>query len=251
MRIAAPKPMTLEGGNKAVLLLHGFTGSTKDVKRLGEYLQQRGFTVHAPIYKGHGIEPEALLQTTAEDWWEDVVEGYNFLESKGYKEIAVVGISLGAVFSLKVAEKFPVKACVSMCAPIKRDSVKGLFTRLYNYARVYKSFEKKSPDQIISELHELRISSKDSLEKVTFLTEETREELETIKAPTLVMQGALDDELYQESAPYIMENIKANEKDIIWYENSGHIITLDKEREKVCKDVYEFLNNQVEWSVAN
>lgn len=250
MKIAAPKPMTLEGGNKAVLLLHGFTGSTKDVKRLGEYLQKRGFTVHAPIYKGHGVEPEELLKTTAEDWWEDVVEGYNFLKNKGYKEIAVAGISLGGVFSLKVAEIFPVKACVSMCAPIMRDDSKGLFTRLYHYARLYKSFEKKSQDQIISELHELRISNKDSLDKVTCFTEKTREELPTIQAPTLVMQGALDDELYQESAPYIMDNIKANEKDIIWYENSGHIITLGKDREKVCEDVYEFLN-QVNWSVAN
>lgn len=250
MRLATPKPMTLEGGSKAVLLLHGFTGSTKDVKKLGEYLQKRGFTVHAPIYKGHGVEPEALLQTSAEDWWEDVVEGYNFLKNKGYEEIAVVGISLGAVFSLKVAETFPVKACVSMCAPIKRDNAKGLFTRLYHYARLYKSFEKKTPDQIISELHELRIMPKDSLERVTHFTEKTREELKAIQVPTLVMQGALDDMLYQESAPYIFENVNAPEKDIIWYENSGHIITLDKEREKVCEDVYTFLN-EIEWSVAN
>lgn len=250
MRIASPKPMTLEGGNKAVLLLHGFSGSTKDVKKLGEYLRERDFTVHAPIYKGHGVEPEALLQTSAEDWWEDVVEGYNFLKNKGFEEIAVVGISLGAVFSLKVAETFPVKACVSMCAPIKRDNAKGLFTRLYNYARLYKSLEKKSQDQIISELHELRITPKDSLDRVTQFTEKTRNELKAIQVPTLIMQGELDDILYKESAPYIFDNVNTPEKDIIWYENSGHIITLEKEREKVCEDVYEFLN-KVEWSVAN
>lgn len=251
MKIATPKPMTLLGGKKAVLLLHGFTGSTKDVKKLGEYLQARGFTVHAPIYSGHGVEPEALLKTSPEDWWNDVVEGYNFLKENGYEEIAVVGISLGAVFSLKVAETFPVKACVSMCAPIKRNNANGLFTRLYHYARLYKTFENKSKDQIISELHELRITPKDSLDGVTRLTTETREELPAIKAPLLVMQGELDDDLYQESAPYILENVEANDKDIIWYKNSGHIITLDKEREKVCEDVYEFLNTHVEWSVAN
>ena len=240
MKLSKPQPLTIEGGKKAVLLLHGFTGSTKDVKKLGEFLSKRGYTVHAPIYSGHGVEPEALLETKPEDWWNDVVEGYNFLKDKGYEEIAVVGISLGGVFSLKVAE----------CAPITRDSSKGLFTRLYNYARLYKHFENKSKDQIISELHELRISPKDSLDGVTRLTEETREDLPAIKAPTLVLQGLLDDELYQQSAPFILDTVKTDDKEIIWYENSGHIITLDKERDKVYEDVYNFLNH-IEWSVAN
>lgn len=250
MNFSKPQPLTIEGGKKAVLLLHGFTGSTKDVKKLGEFLSKRGYTVHAPIYSGHGVEPEALLETRPEDWWNDVVEGYNFLKSNGYEEIAVVGISLGGVFSLKVAETFPVKACVAMCAPITRDNSKGLFTRLYHYARLYKHFENKSKDQIISELHELRITPKDSLDGVTRLTTETRDDLSAIKAPTLVLQGSLDDELYQESAPFILNTVETDDKEIIWYENSGHIITLDKEREKVYEDVYKFLDH-IEWSVAN
>ncbi|MEG0260859.1 MAG: alpha/beta fold hydrolase [Lysinibacillus sp.] len=249
MKLSAPQPLTIEGGKKAVLLLHGFTGSTKDVKKLGEFLNKRGYTVHAPIYSGHGVEPEALLETTPEDWWNDVVEGYNFLKNKGYDEIAVAGISLGGVFSLKVAEQFPVTAVVAMCAPITRDDSKGLFTRLYQYARLYKHFENKSKDQIISELHELRITPKESLDEVTRLTVETREDLQTIKAPTLVLQGSLDDELYQESAPFIMNTVKTDDKEIIWYKDSGHIITLGKEREKVYEDVYNFLDH-VEWSVA-
>ncbi|HJH10727.1 MAG TPA: alpha/beta fold hydrolase [Metalysinibacillus jejuensis] len=250
MNIAKPQSLTIEKGPKAVLLLHGFTGSTKDVKKLAFHLAERGYTIHAPIYSGHGVEPEALLETTPEDWWQDVVKGYQFLQQKGYKEIAVAGISLGGVFSLKVAETFPVKAVVSMCAPISRDNSQGLFTRLYHYARLYKSFEKKSKDQIISELHELRITPKDSLDSVTEITIETREQLANIKAPTLIMQGALDDELYQESAPMILNTVKAEEKEIIWYENSGHIITLGKERDQVNEDVADFLD-QIEWKIAN
>jgi len=60
MKLTKPQPLTIEGGKKAVLLLHGFTGSTKDVKKLGEFLSQRGYNVHAPMYSGHGVEPEAL-----------------------------------------------------------------------------------------------------------------------------------------------------------------------------------------------
>lgn len=45
MKVVAPKAFTLEGGKRAVLLLHGFTGSTKDVKRLGQYLQKEAILV--------------------------------------------------------------------------------------------------------------------------------------------------------------------------------------------------------------
>lgn len=45
MKVVAPKSFTLEGGKRAVLLLHGFTGSTKDVKRLGQYLQKKAILV--------------------------------------------------------------------------------------------------------------------------------------------------------------------------------------------------------------
>ena len=55
MKLVAPKRFTYKGGDKAVLLLHGFTENTGDVRRLVSYLQDRGFTCHGPLYKGHGI----------------------------------------------------------------------------------------------------------------------------------------------------------------------------------------------------
>lgn len=246
MKVVAPKAFTLEGGKRAVLLLHGFTGSTKDVKRLGQYLQKRGYTCHAPMYRGHGVTPEELLQTSPADWWQDVVEGYNHLKNLGYKEIAVAGISLGGVFSLKVAEEFPVKAVVSMCAPIKRNSTDGLFDRLYNYAKIYKSFEGKSKEEILDELEILKKTNRDSFDGVHEMTEMTCGGLQLINSPTLVLQGSLDDDIYQESASFIHEQVETDEKEIIWYKESGHIITVGKEKDKVCEDVYEFLN-QVEW----
>lgn len=246
MKVVAPKAFTLEGGKRAVLLLHGFTGSTKDVKKLGQYLQKRGYTCHAPMYRGHGVTPEELLQTSPADWWQDVVEGYNHLKNLGYKEIAVAGISLGGVFSLKVAEEFPVKAVVSMCAPIKRNSTDGLFDRLYNYAKIYKSFEGKSKEEILDELETLKMTNRDSFDGVHEMTEMTCGGLQLINSPTLVLQGLLDDDIYQESASFIHEQVETDEKEIIWYKESGHIITVGKEKDKVCEDVYEFLN-QVDW----
>lgn len=42
MQIKLPKPFFFEEGKRAVLLLHGFTGNSSDVRQLGRFLQKRG-----------------------------------------------------------------------------------------------------------------------------------------------------------------------------------------------------------------
>jgi carboxylesterase len=242
MKIVAPKSFTFRGGNKAVLLLHGFTGSTVDVKRLGRYLQRRGYTCHGPLYKGHGLEPNELIQTGPDDWWQDVIDGYNFLKAEGFKEIAVAGVSLGGVFSLKVGMELPVKGIVSMCAPVQERSIDDLRKRVLDYAKRYKKFEGKDEEQINAELKELEQTPMQSLKSLQQIIVETREKVNLIRSPILVLQGCLDDPLYKESAQFIYENVNTNDKQMKWYEHSGHIITLGKEREKVYEDVYSFLN---------
>ena len=81
MKLASPKPFTFEGGDRAVLLLHGFTGNSADVRMLGRFLEKKGYTCHAPIYKGHGVPPEQLVHTGPEDWWK---EAYNQGMGKSY-----------------------------------------------------------------------------------------------------------------------------------------------------------------------
>ena len=85
MKLASPKPFTFEGGDRAVLLLHGFTGNSADVRMLGRFLEKKGYTCHAPIYKGHGVPPEELVHTGPEDWWQDVTEAYQLLKDKGFE----------------------------------------------------------------------------------------------------------------------------------------------------------------------
>lgn len=242
MKIVTPKPFTYRGGNKAVLLLHGFTGSTIDVKMLGKYLQQRGYTCHAPLYKGHGLEPNELIQTGPEDWWQDVIDGYDFLKAEGFKEIAVAGVSLGGVFSLKVGIELSVKGIVSMCAPIQEKSMDDLYNRVRNYAKGYKKFEGKEEEQIIAELKKFEQTPMHSIKNLQQIIMDTRQKLDLITSPILVLQGCLDDSLYKESAQIIYNTVNTEDKQLKWYEQSGHIITLDKERENVYEDVYTFLN---------
>ncbi|OCA91936.1 alpha/beta hydrolase [Pseudobacillus wudalianchiensis] len=246
MKIVAPKPLMYQAKNRAVLLLHGFTGSTMDVKLLGRHLQKNGYTCSAPLYRGHGANPDEFIQMGPEDWWRDAVAGYAHLASEGYEEIAVAGVSLGGTFALKLASLLKVKAVVSMCAPVLERDITDLYSRVVDYATRYKRLEGKSDEQIQAEIKEFTKKPMESLKDLQQLISDTGNNLEAIAAPAFVLQGRLDHTLYKESAERIFRTIRSEPKQIRWYEESGHIITLGNERKQIYEDIRMFLDS-LEW----
>ncbi|RAS73537.1 alpha/beta hydrolase [Priestia endophytica] len=241
MKLIPPKPFFLSSGPRAVLLLHGFKGSTGHVKKLGRFLQAKGYTSYAPLYKGHGKPPEELLNTSPKDWWEDVLAGYQTLRSEGYHEIAVVGLSIGALFSLSLSTKLHVKGVVSMCAPLDIISQDVLLQSVVDYAKKYKKLEGKRDDCIRLEMDTFKTQAEDTIESVLSFINYTKEELSYVNAPTLIVQGRLDQQINANSANLLYDSISSVHKDLKWYEHSGHVITLDRQKEELHEDVYQFL----------
>lgn len=250
MKIIAPKPFTFEPKNgnreRAVLLLHGFTGNTADVRLLGRFLESKGYTCHAPLYKGHGVPPEQLLHTGPDDWWQNVMDGYHLLKNKGYSQIVACGLSLGGVFSLKLGYTEPVKAVIPMCAPMHIKSEEVMYKGILDYAIEYKKREGKSAEQIEAELAEFQKTPMTTLKALQQLIADVRHNVDQIYAPTFVVQARQDAMINIESAPIIYNEVQTDEKKLKWYEESGHVITLDKERNQVHEDIYQFLQN-LDW----
>ncbi|WP_186317308.1 alpha/beta hydrolase [Bacillus mycoides] len=246
MKLASPKPFTFEGGDRAVLLLHGFTGNSADVRMLGRFLEKKGYTCHAPIYKGHGVPPEELVHTGPEDWWKDVMNAYQHLKDQGYEKIAAVGLSLGGVFSLKLAYTLPILGVVPMCAPMYIKSEEIMYQGILAYAREYKKREQKSPGRIEQEMFEFKQTPMNTLKALQELIRDVRNNVDMIYAPTFVVQARHDEMINTDSANIIYNGVESTLKDIKWYEDSTHVITLDKERDVLHEDVYNFLE-QLDW----
>ncbi|EOV9528086.1 alpha/beta hydrolase [Bacillus cytotoxicus] len=246
MKLASPKPFTFEGGDRAVLLLHGFTGNSADVRMLGRFLEKKGYTCHAPIYKGHGVPPEQLVHTGPEDWWKDVMNAYQHLKDQGYEKIAAVGLSLGGVFSLKLAYTVPILGVVPMCAPMYIKSEETMYQGILAYAREYKKREQKSPEQIEQEMFEFKKTPMNTLKALQDLIRDVRNNVDMIYAPTFVVQARHDEMINTDSANIIYNGVESTLKEIKWYEDSTHVITLDKQRDELHEDVYNFLE-QLDW----
>ncbi|MED0657444.1 alpha/beta hydrolase [Anoxybacillus ayderensis] len=245
VKLVAPQPFTFEAGERAVLLLHGFTGNSADVRMLGRFLQAKGYTCHAPIYKGHGVPPEELVHTGPEDWWQDVMNAYEYLKQT-HEKIAVVGLSLGGVFSLKLGYTVPVVGIVPMCAPMYIKSEQTMYEGVLAYAREYKKREGKSEEQIEREMTEFAKTPMKTLKALQQLIADVRDHLDYIYAPVFVVQARHDDMINPDSANIIYNGVESPVKQIKWYEESGHVITLDKEKEQLHEDIYAFLES-LDW----
>ncbi|WP_414049379.1 alpha/beta hydrolase [Macrococcus animalis] len=245
MRIQLPKPFFFKEGKRAVLLLHGFTGNSSDVRQLGRFLQKQGYTTYAPHYEGHGVPPEELLASSPHVWWSQVVEAYDFLKSEGYNEIAVAGVSLGGVFSLKLSQYRDVLGIGTMCSPMHIKTTGTMFEGVLAYAREFKKREGKSPEQIESEMRVFHPTS--MLEELQSTLAEIRPTLGNVYSPLFVAQGRLDKMIDIDSANIIYNESESDEKELHWYEHSGHVVTIDVEKEKLFHDFLAFLET-LEWS---
>lgn len=246
MKIKQPTPFTFEAGPRAVLLLHGFTGHTADVRMLGRFLEKKGYTSHAPIYRGHGVPPEELVKTNPNEWWEDVTKALDHLKHLGYEEVAVAGLSLGGVFSLKLAYTTELKGVVSMCAPMFFDNETQLTEGFKAFSKEYKQLERKDEETINGEVDTLMNEAADLFPMLKETIDGVREEVDTIYTPVFVVQARKDEMINTESANYIYENVEADLKEIKWYEDSSHVITLDKQKEELFEDIFQFLE-KLDW----
>ena len=100
------EPFSFGGGDRGVLLLHGFTGSPFEMRLMGEALARRGFAVEGPRLAGHGGTTRDLARTTWHDWYRSACEGLDRLRARvGRKPVAVVGLSMGGLLTLELARQ--------------------------------------------------------------------------------------------------------------------------------------------------
>lgn len=247
MRKQSPQPFTFKEGERAVLLLHGFTGHSADVRMLGRFLQKKGYSSHAPIYRGHGQAPEDLVGVSASEWWEDVQTAYQELKAMGYQKIAVVGLSLGGVLGLKLAYSESIVGITSMCAPMFFDHDTQLTKGFRYFATQYKQAEEKDEATIKTEVSDLIENAKPLFVELAALINDVHDHVDHIYTPTFVVQAEDDQMINTDSATYIYDHVECDEKEIKWYPEAGHAITLGPKKETVHEDIYQFLES-LDWS---
>jgi len=113
-------PRALDGGEDGALLIHGFTGTPRDLAGLGDALQRRGLTVRIPRLPGHGTNGRDFRESGWRDWLRCCTDAYADLRTQCAR-VHVVGFSLGGIIAVLIAARFTVERLV-LLAPALQTS---------------------------------------------------------------------------------------------------------------------------------
>jgi carboxylesterase len=225
-----------EGNSTGILLIHGFTATTAEVRLMAEKLHQAGYTTAGPLLPGHGTHPDDLNRSTWEMWLEKVKSFYEKL-ARQCDRTFVIAESMGALLGLELAAQHPEIAGLLLFAPaIKID---GLWQ-----ARLLAPFKKylvKTGEDDGLPWKGYTVYPLRAAVEMMKLQKHARNRLAKITQPTLVFTGEHDHTISPESADIILDGISAVHKQHIRMKDSAHCILLDRELDRAFQFVEQFI----------
>ncbi len=241
--IPTAEPFLLPAGKAACLLVHGFTGTPREMREMGEFLHAQGFTVLAPRLAGHATQMADLTRMTWRDWMASVEDGWHLLRSAGYGPVVAVGFSLGGALALLLAKNLPVAGVVTLSTPYRLPR-HPLLPFLRPLSKVWPYLAKAPSDAHDPQAERANIAYPANplrgLAEVRALLAQVREALPHLKAPTLVIHSRNDRVVPPENATLILEALGAPDKKLLWVEDSGHAIPREPERAKAFRATAAF-----------
>lgn len=245
-----PQELYLQNGEKAVLLLHAYTGSPNDVRMLARKLEREGYTVLAPLFSGHGTEdPMNILNMTPTIWYDDAVRAFNKLKNDGYEEIAIFGLSMGGLFAMKLLEDFPGEfiAGGAFCSPLDPTSKHDIYPNFMQYAEFMYKKQVSSSDELEKKLNRIKVPLRNQLQAILEVTNQTSERLQELNVPIFLAQSGLDEMINSMGVYEAAKLLKKTYHEVHWYAKSTHVITISKERQLFEEDVKAFLSH-IPWN---
>ncbi len=249
--IKGAEPIFINKKSKeVVLLLHGLGGTPVELKELAYYLEENNFSVVVPLLKYQGRRYEDIKQLDGDEIYNEISEIVDVLK-QDYKEVYVGGLSSGGLLSLKLAEEKDLDGVISLAAPMTfganflGDSTVYFFKiskyLTPSFRRIkYGLARNMSIDKILPSFDRLPVKA---LLEDEFLKKEVKNNLIKISEPILIVQSDWDNRAAPSSANYIYSHVSSSNKEILWLNNSGHVITMDYDKQIVFVRITEFIKN--------
>jgi carboxylesterase len=228
--------ITHYGSKIGVLLIHGFTATTAEVRLLAEFFIKLGWTVIAPLLPGHGTSPSDLNKTKFIDWINCIEENLSYLEDK-CDSIIVGGESMGGVLSLYLAENHSeISALLLYSTALSVGKLK--FSKVLKY--FYPIIDKNIPNDGLA-WKGYTVYPLWAADHFYRLTKIVKKNLLKVKTPTIIFQGEFDKTIDANNMQLIYDGIQSKTKQMEIMKNSGHVMLLDREIEIIFHKTQIFL----------
>jgi carboxylesterase len=247
-RLPNAEPFFYRAGDTGCLLLHGFTSSPHELRELGSYLADRGITVSAPLLPGHGTHPDDLRGLGWRDWYGAASDALDGLQGE-CRRVAVAGLSLGGALALHMAaqREGDLAGFVAMSAPVLFPPGLGrLLLALQPGIRALHKPLRDIQDPVARRLHvSYGNAPLDATASVVDFAGLVRGELPQVKVPALVLYARRDHVVHPLNAHLIYARLGSERKYLVVLRRGFHIVTVDRDKERVFRAVAAFLKRGV------
>ena len=260
----------------AVLLIHGITGTPSEMRYFAKHLNKEGYTIFCNTLPRHCNTLGELKKVTWQEIVDSCVEDFLRLK-KEYKKVFVGGLSMGALVAAHLAYLYPqdVSGVIALAPTLFYDGwavPQGkvrLMHMLWHIPFLRNSIDIKEDWPYGTKDEEMRESihrfyknaSARQFSKKVFLfgspffpmaclyqhhlfTQVVKNELAQVKAPVIILHAREDDMTSLNNAQYLFDHLGSTDKSLVVLEDSYHMITVDKEKDKVVAQALKFLKDK-------
>lgn len=224
---------------KAVLLVHGFAGGCYDY---GDFCNELQLCKHFHVYTftlpGH--DKHKINKVSKDDWIKAADTQMEKIINDGYKEIYVIGHSMGGIIASYLASRYPEVKKLVLAAPAFRYLVfkNDKLDIIRSIGKIPKLFINYDYEEIMSRILKVPIPT---IREFMKLAEEYSKYVKRIEVPTLILYGLEDELVPIDSADFVYNHIGSKSVTLIEFEKLNHDLFINERYEEIKKIVNNFL----------
>lgn len=232
---------------RAVLLLHGFGDTPQTLHYVADALVHAGYTVRAPLLPGHGRRLAEFGTTHAKEWITAARDAYGELAAS-FGPSPVVGLSMGGALGILLAAETPTMPALALVAPYvsmpRRARMVARFHPLWEFVTPY--FRSGGERSILDPAERAQalgygVLTPRLLFELSRVVRRVQVSLPRVRVPTLVIHGLNDERIPPDAAAREYARLGAPEKELVWTDAGGHVLTVDYGRDRVIALVLDWL----------
>ncbi|MFG6116517.1 alpha/beta hydrolase [Halobacillus sp. MO56] len=222
------------------LCIHGYTGGPYEVQPLVDYLEQRtDWKFEVPTLPGHGRELD-LKGHYYQEWIATAELAYLELK-KTCDKVYIIGFSMGGMIASYLSAKHEVDRLVLLSAAGKYISVPQMYKDLTGFLTEAFKGSLEENELFLHYQNKLKQTPFPSSVEFVKCVQFTRPFLRDIHNPVLIVQGKQDEMVPDKAAIYLEQEISSEDKQLVFLNESKHLICHGKDKEELFETVISFL----------
>ena len=257
--VAGCEPFEMGEGKTAFLLVHGFSDSPALFKKMAPALVEQGFYCRAIRLPGWAEPMDRLGGVKRADWLKAVEQGVTDLRDAPYDHVVVLAHSLGAACALELAARDRIRAdALVILTPMLKVSDRRspvLSSRTWHEVGRWilpftRSLESSFPvDQHDPEdrdtNHRDRFIPRSVYNELFALIDSLAGGAGAIDLPVLMVLSEEDQVIDYTYAEDYFNQLDTDDKKLVTLKNSGHVVPLDYDWERVVGLTVDFVEEHV------